>query len=460
MAGGLLGQSMLTPAPGFQGAPSSPQLGVPSGSGAQMNQQINNEINGTQPNGEATPAIPAAPGQPGTPAEGNAEGTPGAAGTAGAAAVAPVESLMQWGALHLHAGVSYQFLYDSEVHTAPGESTATTTHTITVPITAQIGPHVTLNYTPSYRIFSEKDFHNTLDHYASLSAGAGYGDWQLGLFQTFSRTDEPLVETSTQTGVDAYDTGASATYHLTDKISLQTSGSMDFIILSGNNNPTNIVFTGGGTNTPAVLANSQSYSGSEWFNYQINEKLGTGVGFTLSYQDQQGGFRSVSQQYEGRVTWHPGEKLMVSMTGGIEDQQFLNTDAPDNVTPIFSAVASYQVFEHTSLSLQASRTVDASLFEQQITETSEVGIGIQQRLLGKLNFTAGFSYSSIDFKTTTGPLIVARTDDIQTYNVGLSLPFLNHGNAGVFYSFTDDSSSSPGFSYTSSEVGATLSWNY
>lgn len=442
IVGGVLGQSMLTPSPGFQGAPSIPQLGVPSSTAAQMNAQIDNEING-----EANAATASQP----TTRESDVEEA------AAGAIVAPVQNLMEWGALHLHAELSHQFLYDSEIHTRPGESTATTTYTISAPIAAQIGPHVTLNYTPSYRIFSERGFRNTLDHYASLSAGVGYGDWSFGLSQAFSRTDEPLIETSSQTSQDNYNTGLSAVYHATDKISLEVSCSVDLTFVSGSESN---VFIGGGTNTPGILTDSQDYSGSQWINYQMNEKLAVGVGFTFGYTEQQNGLQSADEQYQGRFTWRPGKKVTVAIVGGVEDRQFLNSDAPDNLTPIFTTTASYEITGHTSLSLQASRSVNASLFEQQITESTQLGIGLQQRLLGLMQLSMGFSYSSSDFKTARNQLAVVRTDDTESCVIGLSLPFFKRGNVGAFYSYNVNSSSQPGFGYSSSEVGATLSWAY
>jgi len=451
MVGSAFGQTMLPPPPGFQGAPSVPQLGVPSGSGPQLNGQVNNEINAGQTTGEGAPATTT--GEEGTPAEGNARGK------GGVGVPTATESLMQWGVLHLHAAASYQFLYDSEVHTQPGESTATMSHSFAFPFTALIGPHLTLSYTPSYRIFTAAGFHNTLDHSASLTAGIGYGNWTFGLSQGFSRTDEPLIETSAQTGQDNYATSVNVGYRLTDKMSLSTSGSMDLNYLTGNN-LTN-VFVIGGTNSPAPLANSsKSYSGSEWVNYQIDERLSTGVGITFEYSDQSGGFKSIDQQYQAHFSWHSGDKINFDMMGGLEIQEFLDTDTPNNVSPILTATLNYQPLAHTSFSLFADRQVNPSVFEQQISEVTAIGIGFQQRLLGLLSFSAGFSYSTSDFKVVAGDLTTTRSDRVQAYTTGLSMPILKRGTASVFYSYQKDNSSQAGFSFNSSEVGATVSWSY
>jgi outer membrane protein assembly factor BamA len=104
--------------------------------------------------------------------------------------------------------------------------------------------------------------------------------------------------------------------------------------------------------------------------------------------------------------------------------------------------------------------VNASLFRSEVTETSAVSIGVQQRLLGELEFSLGFSYSTSDFKTTTFNLATSRSDDTEVFNVGLNVPFLKHGSIGAFYDYSQNSSSEPGFGFSSSQVGATLSWAY
>jgi hypothetical protein len=181
---------------------------------------------------------------------------------------------------------------------------------------------------------------------------------------------------------------------------------------------------------------------------------------TVGYSAQDGGFNSLDEQYLGRVTWRPGKKLMVYINGGIEDEQFLNIDAPDIVTPIFSASIMYHLLEQTTFSLSASRSLEASLFQRQVTESSQVGLGFQQRLFGKLQLSLGFSYGTADYKDTADNLATARSDSITSYSLGLSVPFLKHGNFSTFYDYSENSSSQGDFGYSSSQVGASVSWAY
>lgn len=460
IASSALGQGYLVPPQGFGGSPSTPQMGVPTWTTQQAAQQAG-DASATPPPTTSTTTSPTAsptgPTEAGTTAPGTAgqtQMTP--AQTPGPVAAAPAESLMQWGVLHLRARASYQFLYDSGLHSQPGDSTETYSQTFTPGVTIMAGPHVTLDYSPSFRFFSQREFHNTIDHFVSLTAGASYGDkWTFGLSQSFSRTDEPLIETSGQTDEEDYSTGLNVSYRFSDRISLSTSAGMGLVVINNKTAP------GVGTNSPvSPLTDSRSYNGSEWLNYKFDQKLDGGVGVSLGYSEQSGGFRSLDEEYSGRVNWRPGAKLSISVSGGLEDRQFLNTGAPDILTPIFSAVAGYQLFSQTTISLTASRTVSASLFESQVTESTQFGIGLQQRLLGHLHLNAGFGYATSDYRTTLGPFSVVRSDSGMSYTVGLNLPFLKHGNLATFYSYTQNTSTQKGFGFSSSEAGVSLGWAY
>lgn len=449
IAGTVIGQGILPPAPGFQGAPTVPQQGVPTGSAAQTQNEIRNEINGQPVTG--VPGTPTTPGATATPPS-TPEGEPGTEGEAtggAAAAIAPMKSLMQWGLLHVHATASYQFLYTTDVHSQPGESSDTITHTITPVVIAEIGPHVTLTYSPSFRFFSQKDFRDTVDQSVSLTAGAAYGDWSFGLSQSYAHTDEPLIETGQQTSQDTYDTSLSASYRVNDRISLDT-------ILSLGLSDVNSQLPAGITNS--ALVSSRDYSGTEWANYQFTDAFNAGLGITVGYSEQNSGFRSMNEQYQARVNWNPGTKFTASLTGGANVEQFLDVPASDLVTPIYSASLGYHIFEQTLISINANRSTSASLFQNQVTDTTTVGIGLQQRLFGLLQFSAGFGYNTSTFKNTFGPLSTARTDDGESYTVGLGCPFLKRGNVSAFYEYTHNNSSESSFGFSSSQIGASISW--
>jgi hypothetical protein len=468
IAGTIWGQGYLVPPQGFQGAPAVPAMGNVSPPTSQRGNQVDNQTigrindaaNGQLENSQ-NPNQPNANGNTSANAEANAP-TEGEGMTTPLAA--PVESIAQWGAVHTHLHAAYLFLYSTGVHSAPGVATDTYTHTISPGITLNLGPHVMVDYTAGIRFFSQKDFHNTVDHSASLSAGVHYGDWTFGTSQSLAITDEPLVETSGQTGTTSYAGGLAATYSASDRLSLTTSAGVALMFVDQNS----VVVTNGGGGIPipphnflGPLSDSQSYTGGERLNYAFSDKISGGLGVSVGYTEQQnGGFRSISATYDGNVTWHPVKKLSASVSGGVQQNSFLDTDAKDLWSPVYAASVVYSPFEQTSLSLYANRGTSSSLFANQITESTSVGVGFQQRLLGHLHLSLGFGYTSTDYRQVTSNLATSRSDSGTSYSVGLGLPFLKRFSASAFYQYSQNNSSAGGFGYSSSQAGATLSWAY
>jgi hypothetical protein len=452
IVGSVFGQSYLAPPPGFGGAPAVPAMGnVTPAAGAingQLNSQTLDQIN-AQANGPAS-----SNGQQGT---GTTEGGKEVTGTSPLAA--PLDAIASWGAVHVHPRASYQFLYVTGIHSQAGNEADTYTHTLAPGMTLILGPHVTADYGASIRFYSEKDFHNTVDHSFSLHAGYNVGDWTLGLSQSASISDEPTVETSSQVQRSAYNTGLLASYSMNDKITLATSASMG-LSYNGAGATTNI-FVGGTNGAAAQLTDSQNYNLSETFDYKFNEKLSGGVSASLGYSEQAGGFRSIDENYSVHVAWHPAQKFSATLSGGIEQQNFLDSKTTSAWSPIYSANVGYQMFEHTALSLYASRSLQASVFDNQISESTAVGLGLQQRLLGKLQLTLGFGYNKVDYKSTaTTDLSRSRGDENTSFTAGLTVPFLTRCSFAAFYQYTQNQSSQAGFGFDSNQVGATLSWSY
>ena len=118
----------------------------------------------------------------------------------------------------------------------------------------------------------------------------------------------------------------------------------------------------------------------------------------------------------------------------------------------------YQVFEQTTFSLNANRTVTASYFQNQITESTLVSGSIRQRLFQKLSLDLSGGYSTSSFQATTTGLAVNREDDRKNVNIRLSCPFLKRGMASAFYDWSDNVSNQSGFQYSSTQVGLELGY--
>jgi hypothetical protein len=154
------------------------------------------------------------------------------------------------------------------------------------------------------------------------------------------------------------------------------------------------------------------------------------------------------------------DKLIVLIQGGMEDRQFLDSGAPDLVNPIFNANLRYQLFEQTTLTLDASRTVNSSIYQSQVTEAAMVSGGVGQRLFGKFHLDVNGGYRTTTYKATTlttaGVSNLNRKDDYAFASVRLSTRLLKRGTVALFYQYSDNLSNANGFGYASNQGGLEL----
>ncbi len=106
---------------------------------------------------------------------------------------------LNWGPISAHPHLSYDFTYGDGLQATPGKPTKSIIQQVTPGALFVIGSHWTVDYSPTLSFYSSKAFHDSLDQSATLTWGAHYEDWILGLTQGYSRNSDPLVQTGTQT---------------------------------------------------------------------------------------------------------------------------------------------------------------------------------------------------------------------------------------------------------------------
>lgn len=355
--------------------------------------------------------------------------------------------LWDLGPVHLHPHLFYSISYGNGIQAQPGSQSKTLINTLSPGIAADIGTHWHLDYVPTLRFYSSHEFEDGVDQSVALNWGTIYADWVLGASQSYVSSSSPLVETASQTDTETYSTTLNATYQLNTKVSLTFSAGQNLQYL-------------GSVSTNQPLSDSKTWSTTEGFNYQISPRLSAGATAGLVYDAIAIGSDMLSEQLQGRFDWRVENKLSLSFHGGFEDRQFLDSSAPNALNPIFGLSFVYNLFELTTITFSADRTVTASYFQNEITEAFGFAGGIHQRLLKVLYLDVGGGFTKSSYRATTTSLSVNREDDLSTVTVRLSCPFLQHGNVSVFYQWSDNSSNQGGFGYTSDQVGLELGYRF
>jgi len=365
----------------------------------------------------------------------------------GGTATPPPEPLLQLGPVNFRPNLTYRFLYGDGIPSRPGVNTTTAINEIYPGLVFELGPHWVLDYTPSFHLYSSSLFRDVMDQSVSLKGGTTYQDWTLGLSQSYDSTDQPMVETGTQTSTETYATALNLGYQFNQKLSLELGLNQNFRFLTQNLTASN-------------LQDSRDWSSLDWLNYQVWPRLGLALGLGGGYIELGSQSAVASEQLQGRVTWKATDKLALVASGGGEDRQFLDGNQPSAITPIFGVSLMYQPFDVTAVSLDANRTISPAYFQSQMTTSTSITAHLHQRLLGKLSLDLTGGYRVTSYEATTSAASTSREDKGATWSVRLSAPFRNRGATALFYQASQQSSSFQGYTYSSTQVGLEISYRF
>jgi hypothetical protein len=359
----------------------------------------------------------------------------------GVAAAAPSEATpFQLGPVSLLPHVFYRFLSGDGIPAAGSNHVSTIIQEISPGILFNIGSHWSLDYTPTWRLFSNKQFRDTLDQNVILTGGTTYEDWILGLTQSYISSSTPLVETGTQTDQQSWLTALKASYRFNSKMTMDLM--LDQNIVSAD-----------------TFTSYREWSTLDWLNYEFWPRLDASLGVSFGFVNVDAGSDMTYEQLQARVRWRATDKISFQVHGGLEDRQFLQGSAGSLLNPVAGALIQYQPFEVTKFSITVDRTVAVSYFQNQVTEGTEVMGDLNQRLLKRLYLDLSGGYHTVKY-VGAGASGTGRRDDYYTFDARLSCPFLKRGTAAVFYQYSNDSSTTPGFTFSSSQVGFELGYRF
>jgi len=364
----------------------------------------------------------------------------------GAEASAPANAQetqpFQYGIFTLRPHPFYRVLYGNGILSNTNQAENTVIHQISPGFLLDIGRHWTLDYTPTWTLYSNSHFQNTLDHVVTLTGGSSYEDWTFGLSQGFTMTSDPLAETATQTSEQTYTTAINASYQINSKMTTDLGLGQSIISADQFNS-------------------SREWSTLDWLNYEFWPRLNGGIGAGFGYVNMQVGPDMTYEQLQSRIEWRATDKISFQVNGGGEERQFLSGVGGDLLNFVFGAAIQYQPFEVTKISISADRTLSPSYFGG-ATENTDFTCGLNQRLLGKLFLDLQGGYHVVKYvaSANTASPINNRQDDLYSVSVQLSYPFAQRGSVSAFYQASSDSSSQPGFGYSSSQVGFQISYSY
>jgi hypothetical protein len=346
---------------------------------------------------------------------------------------------LQLGPVILRPHVYYQFTYGTGVQSSPGDPHDTITQSLSPGLLFVLTPRWTLDYTPTFTFYSDKNFQDNVGHSVTLSGGTTYGDWSYGLSQNFTYSSSPEVQTGAQTDQQTYSTSLSASHWLNSKVSLDLGLSQNL-------------------NFPSGFQSSKQWSTMDWLNYEFWPRLTAGVGAGAGYIDSSP--NTVFEELQGRVNWRATDKISFGISGGAHFSQFTEGGADPLVNPIYGANIQYQPFDHTQITLSANQTVNTSYYQNQISQDTQVGASLSQGLFEKLYLGVSGGYDWQDNISAASGATANSSSDSYSVSVSLSTTFLKRGTVSAFYSYSENITTQTGLAYSSSQVGFNIGYKY
>jgi hypothetical protein len=353
----------------------------------------------------------------------------------------PPDSPFQWGSFILKPHFLYRFLYGDGIQATPGHQLTTATNSFAPGFLLNMGSQWTLDYTPTWTLYSNSAFHDTLGQAVTLLGATSYEDWTLQFNQGYVYSSQPLVETGRQTSEQDYTTGLNLSRRLGQQFSSETILSQNLRYAVG-------------------FPDSNQWTALEWLHYEYVPQLDTAVGASLGYINESQGSNVLSFSPQAQATWAPSSKLSMTLNGGLDRREFLEHPRSILDTPIYSVSVQYNPFEWTGLGLTAGRQVAESYFANESTKDTVWRATLSQRLLEHYLLTASVGQNNADYVSNVTANSAGRNDRTLSYNLRLTWSFFQRGTLAVLYQWDRNSSNAYGFGFSSHQVGFEIGYRY
>jgi hypothetical protein len=351
--------------------------------------------------------------------------------------------LFQDGTWDLRPHLSYVYTYGDGIQAAPGRPTDTVVQEIAPGLFSDLGPHWTVDYTPTWTFYSSRAFHDSLDHAANLSWATEYQEWVLLLTQSYVTSSAPLVETGAQTDQTAYLTTLNATRRLSQELTFGLTFSQNIESASG------------------IYPSVRDWSALELLQFFPTPQFDAGLSLLEGYTEVGGGVEMVYLRPQLKLDWRVTKKTTFEVHGGFENRRFLDSDLSPLNSPVVGGSIHYEPLENTKLILSADKDQSFSYLEDQVNRTTGWSAVAEQRLLQHL--LAGGEASRQENTVGTELLTTApgQNNQVQTYLVRLGVDsLLRRGTITVSYQTTRNTSNIPGFSFSSHQLSFQAGYRY
>ena len=219
--------------------------------------------------------------------------------------------------VEFHPHLFYRFIYGDGIPATPTNHLKTVIQEISPGLLLDMGSHWSLDYTPTIRLYSNKQFPDSADQMVLLLGKTTYEDWGFNFSQSYSSTSSPLLQTEAITALVSYQTSLEAIRQLNSQWSAQMGLSQNFQTSSE------------GT----INQDLRQWTVNAGLNDQLWSRFGAGISAAAGYDLITPGANMAFEQVQGTMNWRVKDKMSMTANAGAEITQLLGTEL---INPTFS----------------------------------------------------------------------------------------------------------------------------
>ena len=203
---------------------------------------------------------------------------------------------------------------------------------------------------------------------------------------------------------------------------------------------------------------SEGVTSTSFLNYDYSPLTTFGAGFAVGEVSVEHNQTQVFEQLLGRITYTNNGFLIVNGTVGVE---FRDTEAKEEINPIFGIGATYQLREGTTLALTSERRVFNSAADSGDNYIStNVALTATQRLGDRWTATGSFGYENANYDDVSGRRNAApgRNDNYIVVQGGLNAKLGSRVSASALASYGNNQSSGNAVNFVHTLVQITVAY--
>lgn len=357
------------------------------------------------------------------------------------------ERALQWGPFDIRPSLRGSMVYDNNIFIRPRNEEGDLIWALTPSVLVGAGDYVgreanlfTLQYSPSFILFTENTDESAIDHDARLRAELHESKWSLSLEQGFQLLSGAVIDVGDRVDRRLFDTRGTFEYEISPKTSFDLHARQMVNDYEQLNDFTEWTFGGG-------------------VDYALTPKVKVGVGTVFGFVDVRNSVNQSYQQGLVRASYTVSEKLEARGSLGGEVRQFQG-DQSSRSSVVFSLGGTYKPFLNTSVMFDAYRRNQTSvILGSQNYTTTGFAVALKQLLREKYTAQISGGYENADYTANTTSVNADREDDYLWVRTGVDWNVVERTVVGVFYQYRRNSSNTD-FDFSNHQVGLTASYQF